>query len=149
MNDVHAEWQKPSPSMATSTKAFEVRYLTHCSAQSVGDLEVSQTSSANTDRGRYESFFFTALKQHMHSWHALEQTPCENAAQRQAGARKRPCALFLPAISRPLFPRFFPFFARFHRLAEAVPTSRKPEPGAKKQLARASKQKDKPFLRPS
>ena len=31
-------------------------------------------------------------------------------------------------VSRPFFPRFFPFFARFHRLAEAVPTSPKPEP---------------------
>ena len=29
---------------------------------------------------------------------------------------------------------------RFHRLAEAVPTSRKPEPRAKKQPARVSKQ---------
>ena len=33
----------------------------------------------------------------------------------------------------PIFPRFPPFFARFHRLAEAVPTSRKPEPRAKRQ----------------
>ena len=32
------------------------------------------------------------------------------------------------AVSRPFLPRFFPFFARFHRLAEAVPTSRKPKP---------------------
>ena len=32
-----------------------------------------------------------------------------------------------------LSPRFFSFFARFHRLAETVPTSRKPEPRAKKQ----------------
>ena len=35
----------------------------------------------------------------------------------------------------PVFPRFFPFFARFHRLAETVPTSPKPEPRAKKQPA--------------
>eukprot|EP01045_Picozoa_sp_COSAG04_P001975 COSAG04_NODE_68_length_29323_cov_9.683514_25_plen_316_part_00 len=35
----------------------------------------------------------------------------------------------------PIFPPFFPvFFARFHRLAEAAPTSRKPEPRAKRQL---------------
>ena len=33
----------------------------------------------------------------------------------------------------PIFPRFFPFFARFHRLAEAVPTNRKPEPRAERQ----------------
>ena len=33
----------------------------------------------------------------------------------------------------PIPPRFSPFFARFHRLAEPVPTSRKPEPRAKKQ----------------
>ena len=33
----------------------------------------------------------------------------------------------------PIFPRFFPFFARFHRLDEAVPMSRRPEPRAKKQ----------------
>ena len=33
-------------------------------------------------------------------------------------------------------PRFFSFFARFHRLAETVPTSPKPEPRAKKQPAR-------------
>ena len=39
--------------------------------------------------------------------------------------------LFRP--SRPFSPRFFPFFARFHRLAEAVPTSPKPESRAKKQ----------------
>jgi len=32
-----------------------------------------------------------------------------------------------------IFPRFFPFFARFHRLDEAVPTSRKPEHSAEKQ----------------
>ena len=31
---------------------------------------------------------------------------------------------------------FFPFFARFHRLAEAVPTSPKPEPTAKKKAAK-------------
>ena len=31
-------------------------------------------------------------------------------------------------------------FACFHRLAEAVPTSRKPEPRAEKQPARVSKQ---------
>ena len=33
----------------------------------------------------------------------------------------------------PIFPRFFPFFARFHRLDEAVPTSPEPESRAKKQ----------------
>ena len=31
------------------------------------------------------------------------------------------------------FPRFFPLFACFHRLAEAVPASPKPEPRAKRQ----------------
>ena len=36
----------------------------------------------------------------------------------------------------PIFTPFFPFFARFHRLVETVPTSRKPEPRAKKQPAR-------------
>eukprot|EP01045_Picozoa_sp_COSAG04_P033050 COSAG04_NODE_6690_length_1277_cov_0.829372_1_plen_289_part_00 len=45
---------------------------------------------------------------------------------------------FLDRIS-PIFPPFFPFFARFHRLAETVPTSHKPEPRAKKQPARVSK----------
>ena len=34
------------------------------------------------------------------------------------------------------FPVFSRFFARFHRLAETVPTSPKPEPRAKKQPAR-------------
>ena len=52
------------------------------------------------------------------------------------------CQLIPPVLSlftrfRPylahFFPRFFPLFARFHRLAEAVPTSRKPEPRAEKQ----------------
>eukprot|EP01045_Picozoa_sp_COSAG04_P052277 COSAG04_NODE_22191_length_359_cov_0.984615_1_plen_84_part_01 len=38
----------------------------------------------------------------------------------------------LKTVSRPFFTRFFPFLARFHRLAEAVPTSPKPEPRAKK-----------------
>ena len=38
---------------------------------------------------------------------------------------------FLDHIS-PIFPPFFPVFARFHRLVEAVPTSPKPEPTAKK-----------------
>ena len=33
-------------------------------------------------------------------------------------------------------PVFFPFFARFHRLDEAVPTSPKSDPRAKKQPAR-------------
>ena len=47
-----------------------------------------------------------------------------------------------------IFPsRGFPFFARFHRLDEAVPTSRKPEPRAEKQPARVSKQQKIPFLR--
>eukprot|EP01045_Picozoa_sp_COSAG04_P020581 COSAG04_NODE_2119_length_4751_cov_15.626397_3_plen_166_part_00 len=32
-----------------------------------------------------------------------------------------------------MFPRFFPFFARFHRLDEAVLMSPKPEPRAKRQ----------------
>ena len=36
----------------------------------------------------------------------------------------------------PISPRFFPFFARFHRLDKTVPTSRKPEPRAKKQPTR-------------
>ena len=49
----------------------------------------------------------------------------------------------------PIFPPFFPCFARFHRLDEAVPTSHKPEPRAKKQPAQASKQQETPFLRPS
>ena len=40
------------------------------------------------------------------------------------------------AVSRPFFPRNFPSFARFHRLAKAVPTSPKPDPRAKKQPAR-------------
>ena len=44
---------------------------------------------------------------------------------------------------------FFPFFARFHRLAETVPTSPKPEPRAKKQPARVSKQQEPPFRRAS
>ena len=35
----------------------------------------------------------------------------------------------------PILSPFFPFFARFHRLAETVPTSPKPEPRAKKQPA--------------
>ena len=42
----------------------------------------------------------------------------------------------LDVVSRPFPPRFFSFFARFHRLDEAVPTSPKPEPRAKKQPAR-------------
>ena len=33
----------------------------------------------------------------------------------------------------PISPRVFPFFARFHRLDGTVPTSRKPEPRAKRQ----------------
>ena len=32
----------------------------------------------------------------------------------------------------PIFPPFCPSFARFHRLAEEAPTSRKPEPRAKR-----------------
>ena len=40
------------------------------------------------------------------------------------------------AVSCPFFPRFLPFFARFHRLDEAVPASPKPEPRAKKQPTR-------------
>jgi len=41
----------------------------------------------------------------------------------------------------PIFPPFSPpFFARFHRLDETVPTSRKPEPRAKNQPAQVSKQ---------
>ena len=45
------------------------------------------------------------------------------------------CSHFLGHISPNFYP-FFPFFARFHRLDEAVPTSPKPEPRAKKQPAR-------------
>ena len=44
-----------------------------------------------------------------------------------------PLVHILWAVSRPFFPRFFPFFARFHRLDEAVPTSPNPESRAKKQ----------------
>ena len=33
----------------------------------------------------------------------------------------------------PIFPPFCPSFARFHRLAEEAPTSRKPEPRVKRQ----------------
>ena len=40
----------------------------------------------------------------------------------------------------PIFSPFFPFFARFHRLAETVPTSHNPGPRAKKQPAQVSKQ---------
>ena len=50
----------------------------------------------------------------------------------------------------PIFPPFFSsFFVRFHRLAETVPTSRKPDPRAKKQPARVPKQPETPFLRSS
>ena len=45
------------------------------------------------------------------------------------------CSHVLDHIS-PISPRFFPLFARFHRLDEAVPTSPKPEPGAKKRTTR-------------
>ena len=45
----------------------------------------------------------------------------------------------------PIFPRFFPIFARFHRLAEAVPTSPKPESRATK----SGKGAQTPFRRPS
>ena len=37
--------------------------------------------------------------------------------------------IFRPYLAR-FPPRFPPFFARFHRLAEAVPTSQKPEPSS-------------------
>ena len=43
-----------------------------------------------------------------------------------------PCSRVLDHIS-PIFSPFFPVFARFHRLAETVPTSPKPKPRAKKQ----------------
>ena len=43
-----------------------------------------------------------------------------------------PCSHVLDHIS-PISPPFPPFFARFHRLDEAVPTSHKPEPRAKRQ----------------
>ena len=44
----------------------------------------------------------------------------------------------------PVFSRFFPFFARSHRLDEAVPTSPKPEPRAKKQPARGPRGENSP-----
>ena len=44
------------------------------------------------------------------------------------------CTLFIDYIS-PISPVFSPFLARFHGLAEAVPTSPKPEPTAKKRPA--------------
>ena len=47
----------------------------------------------------------------------------------------------------PISPRFFPFFARFHRLAEAVPTSRKPEPRAKKRRHEDQDPRSRPFIR--
>ena len=43
-----------------------------------------------------------------------------------------PCSHVLDNISA-ISPPFLSSFARFHRLAEAVPTSRKPEPRAEKQ----------------
>ena len=42
----------------------------------------------------------------------------------------------------PIFSPFFPVFARFHRLAETVPTSPKPEPRAKKQPAKGPRPSD-------
>ena len=36
-------------------------------------------------------------------------------------------------ISRPFSPRFPPSFARFHRLANTIPTNPKPEPRAERQ----------------
>ena len=47
----------------------------------------------------------------------------------------------------PAFPRFSPFFARFHRLDGTVPTSRKPEPRAKKQRREGQELRTPPFVR--
>ena len=47
----------------------------------------------------------------------------------------------------PIFPRFFPFFARFHRLDEAVPTSPKPKPRAKKRRHGDQDPRSRPFIR--
>ena len=48
-------------------------------------------------------------------------------------------------VSRPFLLRFFSFFVRFHRLAETVPTSPKPEPRAKKQPARGPRGENSPL----
>eukprot|EP01045_Picozoa_sp_COSAG04_P016731 COSAG04_NODE_1423_length_6828_cov_13.718978_1_plen_254_part_00 len=48
-------------------------------------------------------------------------------------------------ISHVFSPRFLPFSARFHRLDEAVPTSPKPEPRAKKQPARGPRGENFPL----
>ena len=48
-------------------------------------------------------------------------------------------------LLRPFFPRFFSFFVRFHRLAETVPSSPKPKPRAKKQLARGPRGENSPL----
>ena len=49
------------------------------------------------------------------------------------------------AVSRPFVPRFFSFFARFHRLDEAVPTSPKPKPRAKKEPAMGPRGENSPL----
>ena len=60
------------------------------------------------------------------------------AHTRSNGATRQviPTPLHVLAMSRPFPPRVSSFFARFHRLDEAVATSPKPEPRAKKQPAR-------------
>eukprot|EP01045_Picozoa_sp_COSAG04_P010129 COSAG04_NODE_611_length_12005_cov_230.632538_12_plen_135_part_00 len=53
---------------------------------------------------------------------------------------------FLGRIS-PISSPFFSFFARFNRLDEAVPTSRKPEPRAKKRRRQDQEFRTPPFVR--
>ena len=53
---------------------------------------------------------------------------------------------FRPYLAH-FFPRFFPFLARFHRLAETVPTSPKPEPRAKKRRREDQEFRTPPFVR--
>ena len=66
-----------------------------------------------------------------------KNAPSRQLTQREVGQHNIVVHEDIPrAVSRPFFPRFSPFFARFHRLDGTVPTSPKPEPRAKKQPAR-------------
>ena len=65
------------------------------------------------------------------------------------GTQLIPPVLSLFTLLRPYLahfpPVFSPFFAHFHRLAETVPTSPKPEPRAKRQPARVPRGENSPL----
>ena len=97
--------------------------------------------AAEEDRLRYRKEVEEFDKPEAKAERAAAKERAKQQAEEEKALQVIPTPSHLLGRISPIFLRFFPLFARLHRLVETVPTSPKPEPRAKKPPAQVSKQK--------